>query len=242
MTTISSTLQTSSSLLLLIQQTKKSDVSGLAQQLFSSLDTAGQGYIDESTLASALSSASSTSGTTSSSSDAQSLFTALDSNSDGKVTESELQSALQSVSDQLDSQVNSFRMQISMENAPPPPPPPPSSDDQGFTKDELQSQLDEIGSSDSTRSSFISNVVNNFDAADTNGDGKVTFAEASAYNQSLQDSSSTSTSYSYSSTTSTDSSSSGTLNASAVQQILDLVKAYTDNESAITGSSISTNA
>lgn len=69
------------------------------------------------------------------------------------------------------------------------PPPPPPEGDAGFTKEELSSQLEEIGSSDSKRSSFISNVVKNFEAADSDGDGKVTFAEAQAYNSSASSSS-----------------------------------------------------
>jgi hypothetical protein len=62
------------------------------------------------------------------------------------------------------------------------PPPPPGSD-AGFTKDELSSQLNEIGTSDSQRSSLISDIVQNFDEADSDGDGKVSFKEAMAYDQ-----------------------------------------------------------
>lgn len=61
-----------------------------------------------------------------------------------------------------------------------PPPPPVERRERvpairGFTKDELTSQLSDIGSSDSTRSSLISNIINNFDEADTDSDGKVSF-------------------------------------------------------------------
>jgi hypothetical protein len=70
-----------------------------------------------------------------------------------------------------------------------PPPPPPRGNDAGFTKDELSSQLNEIGSSDSERSSLISDIVQNFDEADTDGDSKVSFREAMAYDQSQSSSS-----------------------------------------------------
>lgn len=224
MSTVSS-LQSTSSLLLILQESKKkTSVSDLAEQLFSSLDTTGQGYISESDLTSALSSTSGAS-SSSSSGDAKALFSAMDSNNDGKVTESELKTTLQTVADQIDSQFNALRMQAGMASAPP-------ANDEGFTKDELTSQLDEIGSSDSKRSTFISNVVNNFDEADTNEDGKVSFQEAMAYNQSLE---------SNSNSTSGAASSNG-LNASLVQQVMDLVRTYATNESAITGSSVSISA
>ncbi len=151
-------------------------------QLFSKLDTKNQGYLEKSDLVSAFSQIDSSSDNTS----VDQLFTALDSDGDGKVSESEFSSTLSQLQAELDSQFNAMRMDgfqgaqgAGMGGMPPPPPPP---DDEGFTKDELQSQLDEIGTSDSERSSFISNVVNNFDDADANGDGKVSFAEAQAYN------------------------------------------------------------
>ncbi len=151
-------------------------------QLFSKLDTKKQGYLEKSDLVSAFSQIDSSSDSTS----VDQLFTALDSDGDGKVSESEFSSTLTKLQEELDGQFNSMRMGgfqgaqgAGMGGMPPPPPP---QDDEGFTKDELQSQLDEIGDSDSERSSFISNVVNNFDEADTNGDGKVSFAEAQAVN------------------------------------------------------------
>jgi len=65
-------------------------------------------------------------------------------------------------------------------------PPPPSSSsaqgsngaDEGFTSDELKAQLDAIGESDAKRATLISKVLNNFSAADVDGNGKVNFAEA----------------------------------------------------------------
>ncbi|WP_018606294.1 EF-hand domain-containing protein [Uliginosibacterium gangwonense] len=224
MSTLSS-LQSTSSLLLILQESKKkTNVSDLAEQLFSSLDTTGQGYISESDLTSALSSISD-SGSSSSPSDAKALFSAMDSNNDGKVTERELKTTLQTVADQIDSQFNALRMQVGMSSAPP-------ADDTGFTKDELSSQLNEIGGSDSKRSTFISNVINNFDKADTNGDGKVSFQESMAYNKSLETHS----------TSNSDSTSSNSLNASLVQQVMDLVRTYATNEDAITSSSLSISA
>ncbi|MBS1210400.1 MAG: calcium-binding EF-h [Proteobacteria bacterium] len=180
----------------------------LASSLFSKLDTKNQGYIDKTDLQSALSSLSSSSSTTS----VDDVFASLDSNQDGKVTESELATSLQTLADQIESQLNSMRMDSAMSAAGSMPPPPPPSDsdsqnDSGFTKAELTSQLSEIGSSDSKRSSLISNIVANFDEADTDGDGKVTMKEAMAYDQASSSSSTTSSTAVTASSTSSDSSS-----------------------------------
>lgn len=121
---------------------------------------------------------------------AEDVFAALDSDSDGKVTESEFSTTLTKLQEELDSQFNQMRLQGHGGHGPQGmggmPPPPPPQNDAGFTKEELSSQLEEIGSSDSERTSFIANVVNNFEAADADGDGKVSFAEAQAYNSSSE--------------------------------------------------------
>jgi hypothetical protein len=181
-------------------------------QLFAKLDTRSQGYLEKSDLVSAFSKIASDSRLSA----AEDVFAALDSDSDGKVTESEFSTTLTKLQEELDSQFNQMRMQghgghgpQGMDGMPPPPPP---QDDAGFTKDELSSQLEEIGSSDSERASFISNVANNFEAADADGDGKVSFAEAQAYNSDA--------SASASSTSSTNS------DAQVMFQIMQLMHAY----------------
>ena len=174
-------------------------------------------------LSSALSSLSGTSGSTDSASE---IFSQLDSDSDGKVTKDELSASLKKLSESLDDQFNQMRMEGAM-----PPPPPPSgqaqASDEGFTEEELNSQLSEIGSSDSARSSLISKVVQNFDAADTNEDGKVSFAEAMAYDQSNPTTSSTS-----SDSTSANSSvaSSVQTDAKVFRQLMDLLRTYGSDE------------
>lgn len=155
-------------------------------QLFAKLDTRSQGYLEKSDLVSAFSKIAADG----SSSTAEDVFAALDSDSDGKVTESEFSTTLTKLQEELDSQFNQMRLQGHGGHGPQGmggmPPPPPPQDDAGFTKEELSSQLEEIGSSDSERTSFIANVVNNFEAADADGDGKVSFAEAQAYNSSSE--------------------------------------------------------
>ena len=110
------------------------------------------------------------------------------------------------------------------------PPPPPSESDAGFTEEELTDQLAEIGGTDSARASLISNVVNNFDAADTDEDGKVSFQEAIAYDKANPASSSSSTTDSTNSTDSTSSAtsvaSSDTTDAQVFRQLMDLLRTY----------------
>lgn len=195
--------------------TSISSYSSAASYLFSRLDTSGKGYIDEDDLVSAFSSLSSTQGT-----DASDVFTQLDGDSDGKVTESEFSTALQQLSETLNSQYDASRMQGAM-----PPPPPPPADDTGFTKEELSSQLEEIGDTDSARSTLISSIVENFDAADTNQDGTVSNAEAMAYAQTND----IATSASDDASTTAASSSTGSTSvadAKVFQQIMDLMRAY----------------
>lgn len=159
--------------------------------LFSRLDTKSQGFLEKSDLASAFSSLSG-----SHSSAVDSLFSTLDSNRNGQVTESEFSSVLTQLQQSLDSQFGQMRLQGMGGQGPQgmngmPPPPPPPQNDAGFTQDELSSQLSQTGSSDSQRSSMISDIINHFSAADTDGDGKVSFQEATSFKQS-QDSSASS--------------------------------------------------
>ena len=185
MSSISSVSSTILSSLFSAKNTRTGSSSSAVETLFSQLDTTGKGYLEKSDLSTAFSQISSS---TSSSSGASvdDVFAKLDSNSDGKVTEDELSSGLDALASELDAQFNQMRMSGAM-----PPPPPPESDT-GFTQEELESQLSEIGSSDSKRSDLLNKIVANFDTADTNSDGKVSFAEAQAYDQSTSSTSSTS--------------------------------------------------
>ena len=201
-------------------------------QLFTKLDTKSQGYLEKSDLISAFANI----GGDNNSSSVDDVFQALDSDSDGKVSESEFTSTLSKLQEELDSQFNQMRMHGQGGHGPQGmggmPPPPPPQEDSGFTKEELSSQLEEIGSTDSERSSFISNVVNNFEAADADGDGKVTFQEAQAYN-SQSDSSTASTSDS-STTTTAAASTAANSEAQVMLKIMQLMHAYgsfSDNDS-----------
>ena len=197
------------------QRRHKPDASTMAEDLFAKLDTTGKGCIEQSDLTSALSSTS-TEGTAS----ASEIFSQLDGDGDGKVTQDELKTSIEKLAESLDSQFDQMRMQGGMQ----PPPPPPSESDAGFTEEELTEQLTEIGSTDSARSSLISNVVNNFDAADTNEDGKVSFQEAIAYDKAHPTTSTSTTSGSATGA-------SGELtDAQVFRQLMDLLKTYSNGD------------
>lgn len=226
------------------------DPTKMAENLFSQLDTSGQGYIQKSDLQSAFDKLSS-SGSTNSSTNVDDLFSSLDTNSDGKVTKQEFTDTLKKLQDSLEQQFQDGRMQMAMQaggmqgmGGMAPPPPPQGGNDKGFTKDELSSKLEEVGSSDSKQSSLISSIIQNFDKADTDGDGKVSFQEAMAYQQSTSTSgSSQSTSSASSQSTTTSSTSAGNSSeAKVMMQIMKLMHAYMANNSSTTSSTLSVTA
>lgn len=195
---------------------KRPDPAEMANNLFARLDTSSQGYLTKTDLQAAFDKVASTSSTSSSSSSVDDLFSQLDTDSDGKVTQQEFSDTLQQLAEELDNQAMSMRMSGAMQGMGGMPPPPPPEDDSGFTKDELSGQLSEIGTTDSQRSTLISNIVDNFDAADTDGNGKVSFQEAMAYQQETSSSSSASQA----------SAATRNLDSQVMMQIMRLMQAY----------------
>lgn len=207
------------------------DPSQMASKLFSRLDSKGQGFIEQSDLQSAFSQVFGNASSSEANDASSQLFSALDGDSNGKVTESEFSTGMQKLAEALDSQAFSSRMG-GAGGMPPPPPPGGGQDDAGFTKDELQSQLEEIGSTDSKRSSLISSVVENFDKADANGDGKVSATEAMAYEQSTQSSTSGN------STSTGSASSSSQTDAMLAHRLMELMRAYGGDSATSAASSV----
>jgi Ca2+-binding EF-hand superfamily protein len=111
------------------------------------------------------------------------LFAKLDTQNQGYIDKAGLESAFSKISDSSNRTTSADDIFAQMD----------SNNDSKVTKDELTSQLKEIGSSDSKRSALITKIINNFDKADTNGDGKVSFQEAVAYDQANQTDTSTAT-------------------------------------------------
>lgn len=188
--------------------------SQMASMLFSKLDTKSQGYLEKSDLAAAFSQITTNASQSTSSTSAEDVFTALDSDSDGKVTKDEFATVLAKLQESVSSQFGG-PMQ-----GPGGMPPPPPADDAGFTKEELTSQLKSVDSSDTKRTELIDKIVNNFEAADTDSDGKVSFKEAMAYDKSTESTSATTTSTASATTAANNS------DAEVMMKIMQLMHAY----------------
>lgn len=110
-------------------------------------------------------------------------FSGLDTDDSGSIGLDELSSALSQMAAQ-------GPMAAGGPPPPPPPPPPKSSEDEedtGYTVEELTTLASETSSTDSTLSSLFDTLVANFDAADENGDGRVSATEAMAYERSSKE-------------------------------------------------------
>lgn len=284
---------------------QRPDPSKMAEDLFSKLDTKGQGYIEKSDLEAALGNVSQ-SGGSSSSSVADEMFAKLDGDGDGKVTKEEMSATIQKIASELDGPAPRARMQGGQGGMPPPPPsggaqgagstdsassssessdpadangdgtvtieeslayaesqaasntdtassatssadgqlmqmlaggmPPPPKDGspngQGFTKDQLTSMVQKLGSKDSERSKVMSDIADNFDAADTDGDGKVNGTEARAFEESKNASGTGSSTDASSSASSAD--------ARFMKQMMQLLHAYSASNQTAENSGFST--
>jgi Ca2+-binding EF-hand superfamily protein len=229
---------------------QRPDAAKMAEDIFSKLDTKGQGYIEKSDLQSALGALSVTDGTNTASGAASSttssvddLFSKLDGDGDGKVTKKELADSMQGLADALDSQAMSSRMQM---GGMPPPEGGHHGHDAGLTKDQLTSMASDAFATDSKRASVMSDVASNFDKADTNGDGKVSFKEAMAYEKSTKADASSATGSDASAADGASSETSASANATQedtqarmMQQLMQLIHAYGDNSKTAQSSSIS---
>lgn len=164
------------------------DPAQMAQKLFSEIDTTGQGYIERSDLAAAYETTTSVISTSSDDSDIDELFSQLDSNDDGKITQQEFTDSFIQIDEQISNIMSQMRANEALGMMPPPPPPPPPDAQageagDGFTLEQLTAQLEEIGSTDPRRAELISNIIENFEEADADADGKVSFAEAMAFDE-----------------------------------------------------------
>ncbi len=139
---------------------------------------------------------------------------------------------MQQLTEKLNSQLMSgMGMSAAGQGSMPPPPP----EDAGFSKEELTQHLAEISGSDSSRSALIENIIENFEQADADGDGLVSFKEAMAFDQTAVSSSSSQGNPSSSPVDITDLDT----NDKLLQQILLLMQAYTTGNETDAASAVS---
>lgn len=205
---------------------KRPDSSQMADEIFSQLDTGNQGYLQASDFGA----------------DNEDVFAALDSDSDGKVTKSELSTRLKELSAQLDDQFNAMRSQGmggmmagGMQGMPPPPPQHGGNDD-GLDQSQLSAMASAASDAGDTQSADrFAALADNFDSADSNQDGKVSFAESIAYEQSQAGSDS-----STAGSSGTDGSVAGNeQEARVMQRLMEMMRAYTQQDDPTNGNSLS---
>lgn len=210
-----------------VQRQGRGDPAKIADSVFSKLDTKNQGYLEISDLETAFGNISGTSSSTSSttssstastgtsstssSSTVNDLFKKLDSDGDGKVTKDEFSSGIKKLSDELETQFNARRTSGSR------PPPPPDGgggqgEDGGLDKTQLTDLASKVGGSNSSAGAALTQVAQNFEAADTNQDGKVSIQESIAY---LEKTASTTSTTSTSTASTTNSSTTDTSSSSS---------------------------
>lgn len=151
---------------------QRPDSSKMVDNLFSKLDTKGQGYIEKSDFQGAFDKVASKTASV------DDVFKALDGNDDGKITKQEMSDSVTKLADQLVSQLQSMRMSGKgggMEGV-------------GMSKSDISSMAD----SSSGASQKLNDLAQNFDVADTNHDGNISAQELMAYQASNSATSSTS--------------------------------------------------
>jgi len=212
---------------------QKPDPAKMAEELFSKLDTKGQGYLEKTDLETAFSKIGDSG--SSSSNAADQMFAKLDGNGDGKVTKEEMSATLQQIASQLDGPFPRMRMQGQGDT--PPPPQDGQQVDEGFTKDQLTTMAKDTNSAESKMTDLFSQLADNFSTADANGDGKVTRDEALAFQQA-----NSSNADSQSDATSSSTSSSDASDMQFMRKMMELLHAYGDTNHNSTGTSVSTAA
>lgn len=159
-------------------QLSKEQLTEAAGNLFGKLDSQNKGYVEQSDFSSLLRGLQNDEASTKS----EELFSSLDSDGDGQLTSSEF-------SDNFSNLLYSAQGTMGAAGARPAPP-----EDSGKSKDELTALLEELEQEDEKSTQGLQSLLDNFDTADTDGDGKVTMQEANSFRESQQAESSSLTS------------------------------------------------
>lgn len=155
-----------------MQGMRRPDPSKMADNLFSKLDTKGQGFIEKSDLQSAFDQVSS-SRPSSGGASVDEVFQALDGDGDGKVTRQDMSDGIQKLADQLEGQFQNMRMQGKgggmggMGSA------------GGVSRDELSGMVNSAQGATQQMDALLAN----FDTADADQDGKVSAQEARSFQE-----------------------------------------------------------
>jgi len=149
---------------------QRPDPSKMVDNLFSKLDTKGQGYIEKSDLQGAFDQASSKTPSV------EDIFKALDGDGDGKVTKQEMSDSVQKLADQLVGQLQNMRMGGMGGMG-------------GMSKSDVSGMAESATGSAAQK---LTDLAENFDAADTNQDGNISAQELMAYQASNETNSSSS--------------------------------------------------
>jgi len=166
-----------------VRGTHRPNPAKMADELFSKLDTSGQGYIQKSDLQAAVDKTSASSKPPTSSSEKSgmdALFSQLDSDGDKKVTKQEFSDGLAKLAQQYNKRGMQDGAGMGGNGAPQvggAPPPPPLNNNNNHS-----GPVSGAGSSGSN----ISKIITSLDKADTNGDGKVSSGEKVAFEQTSQ--------------------------------------------------------
>lgn len=151
-------------------QLSKEQLTEAAGHLFANLDSQNKGYLEQSDFSSLLNAMPNKAA----SSKSEELFSSLDSDGDGQLTSSEF-------SDNFSTLLYSAQGTMGAMGSRPAPP-----QDSGKSKDELAALLAELEQEDESATEGLQSLLDNFDTADTDGDGKVTMQEAMAYSESTE--------------------------------------------------------
>ncbi len=138
-----------------------------AASAFEKLDSSQKGYLEQADFTAILSGLSGAADEEQSSA----WFSQLDADQDGKLTATEFSTA---VSEQL----YDAKGLLAGPRGMPPMGPPPA--DEGKTLEELTAMAEELSSVDSQAAAGLQSIIEQFDSADQNQDGKVTMQEAMA--------------------------------------------------------------
>ncbi|GGY16936.1 EF-hand domain-containing protein [Paludibacterium paludis] len=161
----------------------RNDPAQAVNTVFSHLDTSRQGYLGQSDFTSALQKLGI--GKAQADTSASQLVAALDSDGDGKITQNEMTDGLEQLAAQFD---RAFNTQRTHRHGHHHKPGPASEAGDGMSRNDLQNLLNALNSGQPRQTGALDTLINQFDAADTDKNGKLSASEAWSFLQATQSS------------------------------------------------------